>query len=299
MTLTVSELVGAAGGGALGAALGALAAFSLMGVIVVVATLLATLGPDTPLVGDLAFGPVFGPHVLFAGGAAAAAYAAHIRAHASGRDIAQPLISYNRMSVLAVGAAFGVLGQILARAVAQIPVVHTSVGAEVRVIDALAVSVVLTALVAAALWARTPTTERAPWVPWQHDPAAVITIGLMGGAVAGSVYLAFPPDARAMAPLFLYGMSAVTLLALVFGKAVPVTHHITLPAGLAAGIIAAHTDRAIWILVAAVVAGLVSAVVAEGWARLMLERCRMHLDPPAVAIAIMAPLLALVQLGAG
>lgn len=297
MTLTVSELVGAAGGGALGAALGALGAFSLMGVVVVVATLATTFGPDTGLVEGLAFGPVFGPHVMFASGAAAAAYAAYIRRHESGRDIAKPLITYDKMSILGVGAIFGVLGQLLARAVGEIPLVRAADDSEISMVDSLAVSVVLTALIAAALWARTPLAERMTWVPWQHRASAVLTVGAMGGAIAGSVFLAWPEDSRAMAGLFLYGASAVTLLALVFGAAVPVTHHITLPAALAAGVAAAHTGEATWILVAAVAAGVVSSVVAEGWARLVLERCRMHLDPPAVAIAIMATVLALIKLG--
>ena len=226
MTLTVSELVGAAGGGALGAALGALGAFSLMGVVVIVATLATTFGPDTGLVEGLAFGPVFGPHVMFASGAAAAAYAAYIRRHESGRDIAKPLITYDKMSILGVGAVFGVLGQLLARAVGEIPLVRAADDSEISMVDSLAVSVVLTALIAAALWARTPLAERMTWVPWQHRASAVLTNGAMGGAIAGSVFLAWPEDSRAMAGLFLYGASAVTLLALVFGAAVPVTHHI-------------------------------------------------------------------------
>lgn len=299
MTLTVSEFVGAAGGGALGAALGALGGFALMGVIVVVATLLASVDPDTTLVGGLAFGPVFGPQVMFASGAAAAAYATYIRRHDSARDIAQPLITYNNMSIVGVGAIFGVLGQFLARLAGSVPAVHTSDGKEIAMMDSLAVSVVLTALIAAALWARKPAAIRQQWLPWQHNAAAVLTIGAVAGAVAGSVYLAWPEESRPMAGLFLYGASALTLLALVFGKAVPVTHHITLPAALTAGVAAAHTDEATLILLAAVGAGLLASVLAEVWARLVLERCRMHLDPPAVAIAIMATLLALIQLGIG
>ncbi|KXT57009.1 hypothetical protein Y710_11030 [Gordonia sp. QH-12] len=297
MTLTVSELVGAAGGGALGAALGAIGAFSLMGVIVVVATLMTAISPDAELVQNLAFGPVFGPHVMFAGGAAAAAYAAHIRRHESGRDIAKPLITYDAMSIIGVGAGFGVVGQLLARAVEQLPTWHASDGSEVALVDSLAVSVVLTALIAAVLWARTPAPVRLEWLPWQHRLSSVLVVGAAGGAIAGSVFLAWPQDSRPMVGLFLYGASAVTLLALVFGAAVPVTHHLTLPAALAAGVAAAHTGESTWILVSAVLTGIVSSLVAEGWARLILERCRIHLDPPAFAIAVMATLLALIKIG--
>src|SRR3546814_15459447 len=51
---------------------------------------------------------------------------------------------------------------------------------------------------------------------------------------------------------FLYGVSAFSLLALVFGKAVPVTHHITLTAALTAGVVAGHTSEPSLILLAAV-----------------------------------------------
>src|SRR3546814_13561293 len=94
---------------------------------------------------------------------------------------------------------------------------------------------------------------------------------------------------------FLYGVSAFSLLALVFGKTVPVTHHITLTAALTAGVVAGHTSEPSLILLAAVGAGLVASVFAEVWARLMLERCKVHLDPPAAAIAIVATFLALLQ----
>lgn len=298
MTITVADLVGAAGGGALGAALGALLAFSLMGAVVVVTTLVATVSSST-LVGGLAFGSTLGPHVSFAGGVAAAAYAAHIRKHESGRDIAAPLIGYNNMAIIAVGAAFGVLGQLAAQAVGAIPTVHTSGGAEVAMLDSIAVSVVLTALIAAALWGRKPKQERQQWLPWQHEPTAVLTIGAAAGCAAGSIYLAWPADSRPMAGLFAYGLSALSLIALVFGKPVPVTHHITLSAALAAALTAAHTDTPGWILLAAASAGILSSLIAEIWARVLLERCRVHLDPPAFAIAAMTTLLALVHFGAG
>lgn len=296
MTLTLSEFVGAAAGGALGAALGALAGFALMGTIVIATTLVAVAAPSTTLIAGLAFGPVFGPHVLFAAGAAAAAYAARRRALDSGRDIASPLIGVNCLPVLGIGALFGVLGQLLARVFAEIPPVRTADGSEVAMIDGIAVSVVLTALLAGLLWGRTPLAVRQPWLPWQHTVPAVLTLGAVGGGIAGSVFLAWPADTRALAGLFLYGVAALSLLALVFGKPAPVTHHIVLPAALAAGVATSWSDSDAVVLGTAVVAGMVSASVAEGWSRVALERSRVHLDPPAVAIAVMATLLAVLEL---
>ncbi len=295
MTLTVSEFVGAAAGGALGAALGALAGFALMGTIVIGVTLIAVALPDTDLVTGLAFGPVFGPHVLFAAGAAAAAYAAHRRTLESGRDIATPLIGLHDTRILWVGALFGVLGQLLARVFAEIPPLHTSTGAEVSTIDAIALSVVVTGLASGLLWGRNPFAERLPWLPWQHSAGAVLTLGAAGGAIAGSVFLAWPQDSRALSGLFLYGVSALSLLVLVFGTAAPVTHHIVLPAAIGARAAASWNFPSSVVLLVAVISGIAASLIAEAWARLVLERSRVHLDPPAAAIAIMSTVLAVVQ----
>lgn len=301
MTLTVSEFVGAAGGGALGAALGALLAFSMMGAVVVVCAVAASVAASSTLLGDLALGPVLGPHVTFAGGVAAAAYAAHKGLHKSGRDIAQPLVVYDRAAILGVGAIFGVLGQLIARVVGEIPALHDSTGEAIAVTDSLAVSVVVTALLAAALWGRNrlERTERQLWLPWQHSPLQVIVMGAAAGSAAGAIYLAWPEESAGAAGAFVYGLSALTLVALVFGKAVPVTHHITLPAVLAAGVVAGHDVADGWVLLAAVGAGVAGSIVAEAWSRLCHERSPVHLDPPAVAIAAMTTVLAVIRLGLG
>lgn len=299
MTFTLSEFVGAAGGGAMGAALGALLAFSMMGAIVVSSALVATaVASSSALVTGLALGPVFGPHVTFAGGVAAAAYAAARGRHPSGRDIALPLVIYNSCPILLVGAGFGVLGQLVARVVGEIPAFHHH-GSQLAATDALAVSVVVTALLAAALWGRGGTSPTA-WLPWQHGVAQVVGIGVAAGCATGAVYLAWPEDARGMVGAFVYGFSALTLFPLVFGRGVPVTHHITLPAAMAAGLVAEHAAAPdVWVLVAAAAGGAAASVIAEVWARLMLERSRVHLDPPAFAIAAMTTVVALIRLAVG
>src|SRR6056297_1516381 len=74
--------IAAFAGGAFGAAIGALPAFAFTGFLVVVGetyALAARAAGGTPAVAvtaDVAFGPVFGPHVAFGGGAAAVAYLA-------------------------------------------------------------------------------------------------------------------------------------------------------------------------------------------------------------------------------
>src|SRR6056297_3362187 len=77
-------LLAAFAGGCFGAAIGALPAFCFTGFAVIAgeaANLLSvgageSVSLGASITGSVGFGPVFGPHVAFAGGAAAAAYAA-------------------------------------------------------------------------------------------------------------------------------------------------------------------------------------------------------------------------------
>lgn len=296
MDLTLSEFVGAAGGGALGAALGGLLAFSLLGAVTIGAALLATASSSALLAG-VAFGPVLGPHVFFAGGVAAAAYAAHRGLHPSGRDIALPLIVYNNAPILLVGAAFGVLGQFVARLVGTVPPLGDSAETPIGITDPIAVSVIVTALLAAMLWRNQGTRKntRQVWLPWQRDMKLVLTLGVIVGCATGAIFLAWPESSRGVVALFVYGISALSLLALVFGTAVPVTHHITLPAALAAGLIAEHTASDSCILLAAVAGGVGGALFAELWARSVLVRSPIHIDPPAFAVAVFVSVLAFIR----
>lgn len=113
-------------GGAFGAALGALPAFAFTGIMVIAgeaANVVAEatgIEPTIGITGSIAFGPVFGPHVSFAGGAAAAAYAAQKGYMDTGFDfheaknIAHALGT--KPDVLVVGGLFGVFGMVARQA---------------------------------------------------------------------------------------------------------------------------------------------------------------------------------------
>lgn len=123
-------LVAAFAGGAFGAAVGALPALTLAGVAVVVGELATLLGRSPPpaagspaalgatgLTASVGLGPFLGPHVAFAGGAAAAAFAArkgsldHPFPYHHAKDVTHPLGL--RPDALVAGGAFGVLGVLL------------------------------------------------------------------------------------------------------------------------------------------------------------------------------------------
>lgn len=110
MSIILNALA-AFGAGTLAAAMGGVNAFIMTGVIAIVGGMMQCAGIDSgTLYSTVAFGTVFGPHISFAAGAAACAYAKKIGKMESGTALGQGLAFLNEPSVLAVGGVFGVIG---------------------------------------------------------------------------------------------------------------------------------------------------------------------------------------------
>ena len=73
-----------------------------------------------------------------------------------------------------------------------------------------------------------------------------------------------------------FGIAAASLIFLQFGGTLPVTHHIALPAALAA--------LASGSIIVGAAFGVIGAVLGEFFSRLMLVHGDTHIDPPAAAI---------------
>ena len=113
--LSPEMILAALAGGAFGAALGALPAFIFTGFMVIAGQVADYVNPDLgQITAAVAFGPPFSPAISFAGGVAAAAYAADRGYMQSGFDYHNAKhIAYalgTKPDVLAVGAIFGLLG---------------------------------------------------------------------------------------------------------------------------------------------------------------------------------------------
>ncbi|AWE42972.1 MULTISPECIES: hypothetical protein [unclassified Actinobaculum] len=336
-------LLAAIAGGAVGAAIGGNYAFVLTGFCVlaswgVFAATGSTFGLDY-----LAFGPFMGPHIAFAGGAAAAIYARYRGAHTDGKDVNSPLAGLGRADVMLVGSAFGVFGYLLQIGISQIPWFgsHT---------DSVALTVVTSGIVARIMFGGTPgkgvckgslhnpekfndgarglfgKIQPGPnghWLEWQEKTGPLLTIGSLFGifGAGASLFLAsnvgaalaeshpevaFDLAAR-QANTFGFGISAVIILFLITNRNMPVQHHVTNIAGLAAinffPILMGESldtfhwtatstwDSRTWTmavlaLVIAAVFGIISAVLAEFFARMWYNRGVSHIDPPAAAIWI-------------
>jgi hypothetical protein len=321
-------LLAAFAGGAFGAALGALPAFCFTGFMVIAgeaanlavnsvgvaeAVEAAALGAPG-ITGSIAFGTVFGPHISFAGGAAAAAYAAKKGYMDFGFDYHEakniPAALGTKPDVLVVGGLFGILGYVI-----------TAISANLAAPwDPIAIAVVLSAVAhrlvfgydligdvrggglfdmgpfereemrpaesdAGAMTDGGETKQRLatePWLPHQYEWGNVamigLTAGLLGGIIAlttGSAFLGF-------------GISAASLTFLNLGvERIPVTHHMTLPASTAAlAVTGGSAEVGAVAMVVAGVFGVSGALTGEVVQRVFYAHADTHFDPPAAAIVV-------------
>ncbi|WP_226021361.1 hypothetical protein [Halomicrobium salinisoli] len=307
-------------GGAFGAALGALPSFVFTGFVVFLGEGLAILQREVAglegidggqlaagVTGVIGFGAVTGPHVAFAGGVAASAYAGKKYPEMEpdgwdyhfGKDI---LYAFGtKPDVLAVGAVFGVVGMLI-----------NQVGAGIGTpTDTIALSVVATAFLARLAFGyplvgtaagdglldmspfergekRVVTdggVEREllatePWLPHQYVWGNVAAIGLVGGILGGYIWIQ-------TGSVFLgYGISAMSLLFLNLGvEKIPVTHHITL-LGSVGAVVVAPIAGSVAALLAAGAFGVVTGLLGELTQRVFYAHSGTHVDPPAMAIAL-------------
>jgi hypothetical protein len=322
-------------GGAFGAALGALPAFIFTGFVVFLGEGVAILqreltgSVDAIPKGDIAagitgvigFGAITGPHIAFAGGVAATAYAGKKYpdmepdgwAYHFGKDI---LYAFGtKPDILAVGAIFAALGMLITR----------FGGAIGLPTDPIALSVVLTAIIARPVFGyplvgrsagssildMTPFENEEPrvvstgdeevaadgsgeipeehagrlatepWLPHQYKWGGVATIGIIGGILAGYIWIK-------TGSMFLgYGISAMSLLFLNLGvEKIPVTHHITLLGSVGAAVAMPVVGNAAVVVIVAGLSGMICGLLGEFTQRIFYSHSGTHVDPPAMAITI-------------
>jgi hypothetical protein len=314
-------IIAALAGGAFGAAIGALPSFIFTGFVVFlgegVAILQRQLGSleavpkgelATGLTGVIGFGAITGPHVAFAGGVAATAYAGRKYPEMEpddwdyhfGKNI---LYAFGtKPDILAVGAIFGALGMVIAK-------VAGGIGFPT---DGIALSVVLTAFIArvafdyplvgtsagSSILDMSPFereekravsdggTEKVrlatePWLAHQYRWSGVTAIGLVGGVLAGYIWLE-------TGSIFMgYAISAMSLMFLQLGvEKIPVTHHITLMGSVGAVVAMPMVGSEPVVILVAAAFGAVSWLVGEVTQRVFYSHSGTHVDPPAMAIAI-------------
>lgn len=284
--LDLNMILAAFGGGLFGAAIGALPSFIFCGFLVLAGEAITVAGGPAianaaGFTGAVGFGTLFGPHIGFAGGAAASAYAAHVKdSLEDGADILTPLLKIGAddtvWDILVVGGIFGIIGYFLngAFSVWQLPT------------DTIALTVGVSALIHRVLFCNTgifgtydpeksdsrwdPPASIA-WLPFQMKASHLITLGLGMGLVSGYVTLATGSI------FIMFGIAAASLIILETKGSGPVTHHIALPASAAAAATGSILMGGLY--------GILGAVIGEFYARLFYDWGDSHIDPPAWTIA--------------
>lgn len=299
--LSLWLVIGAFGGGFFGAAIGALNAFIFTGFTVIAGVAYLSATGDGWFLDNVAFGAVFGPHIGFAGGVAAAAFAKRQGLFEDAKDIGSGLVGLANPVVLIVGGVFGIVGLLLVTALNELGVAALNFPHAEAYTDSIALTVALSNIIARVIFGKAGVigklSEEAKargrfvadganvWVPFQKDwgMAAVLGVGA-GAASAFMVVAATAADIPGQAVVLGFGISAASLMFLTFGKDCPVTHHMTLPAAVAtAQMLAAGATFDVAILVG-LVFGAIGALLGEFFARLFLIHGDTFIDPPANAI---------------
>ena len=112
--MVLFNILAAFGAGALAASIGAVNAFIMTGILAIIAGVLTCLGLDAGFTAAVAFGTVLGPHMSFAAGAAATAYAKKKGYIDNGCALGQGLAFLGKADVLVVGGVFGIIAYLIA-----------------------------------------------------------------------------------------------------------------------------------------------------------------------------------------
>ncbi|AOT71342.1 hypothetical protein [Geosporobacter ferrireducens] len=281
--MSLELILAAFGGGVFGATIGALQSFIFTGFLVLAGVAVAASGGTVDITGLVAFGPMFGPHIAFGGGVAAAAFAGLKKRNiGAGNDIVTPLNSTKDMSVLLVGGVFGVIGLLLNYVYGTILAIPT---------DTVALSVFSSGLIARLAFGATgvfgklsPAGNAADEIAATGEASKKVYLDTKNLAFnivmafgLGLVFSKVVLDIQN--PVLGFGFSAASLILVLIGlKDFPTTHHITLVAG-----VAAMQTGSIWL---GALFAVVSAILCEVTGNLFNTYGDTHIDPPAMAIFI-------------
>ena len=290
--MSIFNLIAAFGGGAFAASIGALPAFIMTGVFAVVGAAVSMAGAADAgniLVNYFAFGSFFGPHIAFAGGVAAAAYAKKKGISDNGADIATSCAGHNAPDVLIVGGIFGVIGFLFK----ELVVMNLFAGtfSPRLVTDAPGITVFLSAiLVRLVFGGKLRTGDKT--ISQGGALGNTIVIGICYSLLVAGVYFAglevVPIETFAGSyHVLIFGMAAIGLVFAEIGQPFFGCHHIVIIAAETAVQCYNNTENAWMAVIMAIVFGTISAIICDVETNLINSGSDSHIDGPACAIFIM------------
>jgi len=277
--MSLATILAAFGGGVLGTGFGALTAFALVGLFGLIGIAIQAAGGGTAWNDFLTFGPVWAPAMGgFAAGVAGAAYAASKGKLEKGNDIVTPVYSTGSGDALLVGGVFGVIGHVLVWLLGQVGIAPWT--------DAVALVVVLSAIIVRLIWGKLGITGSCPagenrYAAVGDNPLMKVVLGAGVGLMSAYLFQVLGADNGGVLAGFC--ISAVSLLFLQCGFGVPVTHHITLPAAVAASFAGGSL---IW----GAIFGLLGVFIGDFMGCTFNSYGDTHIDPPACTIAVLTTL---------
>ena len=291
--MSIFALLAAFGGGVFAAAIGALPAFIMTGVFAVVGAVAGMCGAadaSNILVNYMAFGSFFGPHISFAAGVAAAAYAKKKGLTDNGADIAPALAGLNAPDVLLVGGVFGVIGFLFKELV-----IANLFGGTISprlITDAPGITVFCSAiLVRLVFGGKLKTGDNV--VSKGSAFTNVLVIGifyrlLIAGVYAAAITNGVPAEGfGGLYHVLIFGLAAVGLVFAEMGQPFPGCHHIVIIA--AETVVQCYNSTGnMWMaVIVAIVFGTISAIICDAETNLINSGTDSHIDGPACAIFIM------------
>lgn len=292
IVMSIFNLIAAFGGGAFAASIGALPAFIMTGVFAVVGAAVSMAGAADAgniLVNYFAFGSFFGPHIAFAGGVAAAAYAKKKGISDNGADIATSCAGHNAPDVLIVGGIFGVIGFLFKEFVVMNLFAGTI--SPRLVTDAPGITVFLSAiLVRLVFGGKLRTGDKT--ISQGGALGNTIVIGICYSLLVAGVYFAglevVPIETFAGSyHVLIFGMAAIGLVFAEIGQPFFGCHHIVIIAAETAVQCYNNTGNAWMAVIMAIVFGTISAIICDVETNLINSGSDSHIDGPACAIFIM------------
>lgn len=258
-------------GGIIAAAIGALPAFILSGVFILIGVSITLGGGSADALNFLGIGPFFGPHIAWASAVAATAYAGKKGLLKSGMEIKEPLFKLGDFSVLLVGGIFGISAYLINAICTEINFPASGIA------TAVFVNLVIARLIFGKSGLFGKPQEKKRVLPAKDTLLVNMLLGFAVGMatsyitkLTGNVLIGF-------------GISAIILYYLQMGFDVPVTHHVSFTAALTT-----LTTGSIYL---GAIGGIIAIVIGEVVTNLFLNDGDTLIDPWAGTIVITSTIL--------
>jgi len=284
--MVLFNILAAFGAGALAASIGAVNAFIMTGILAIVAGVLTCLGLDAGFTATVAFGTVLGPHMSFAAGAAATAYAKKKGYIDNGCALGQGLTYLGKADVLAVGGVFGIIAYLIADFV----VAKIFGGLIPFGTDNPGMTVVISGIIARLAFTDNGVKSANPTFLAKGEALTALLVRAIAlSLMAGGTGVALNAAGYSLAGynLILFGLAAVSLIFPGMGS----WHHIGIISAYATMIAVGAGMAAGGVVVMALVAGLVVAILCNMENCLINTGVDSHIDGEGFSICIMTIVL--------